>query len=261
MMRAGEGGDVASILDVAPDPTLVVSGSVVVAILVGIAAVVVGVLSAIKRALVTACPVGLRFRSAEPGDYPTLDRHGLDRYSEQFESAGFVRIADYTIGAEHGTVHPGFARLFADAQRDLYAEVNQLFPSNQAVPLRVTINTRFPNGWSATTTDRDADAAVWMLRRPESCWQSIPGESIDRLLVRHLELCDRIALRTGDVGKERVSVENWYDAERRNAETVRTTIERRYVAVLLWEYFTYTKRTAWFGALETARSNGRNDYN
>ena len=251
----------AMIRDVSPDTGLAFGGSIGVAALVGIAAIVVALLMHIKRSLIEACPVGLVFHHAEPWSYPQLDTASLDRYSDQLEQLGFVWLANYTISAEKGTTQPGFARLFAHTQHGCYAEVNQLFPTTQSIPVRVVLGSRFSDGWIAATTDRTADAAVWLLRRPKNCWQSVPGESVSGLLDRHLQLCRRIHVESGARLDASMSAQNWYDAERRNAEIVRETIRRRNIVALLWEFFTYTGRTEWLGGLKTARSNARNDYN
>jgi hypothetical protein len=247
--------------DLAPDPAIAIGGVIGVALLVGVAAVVATLLLVIKRSLVAACPVGLSFSPAEPVEYPDLDLESLDRYSSDLERLGFVALADYTISAERGTVQPGFARLFGNSELQCHAEVNQLFPASQSVPMRVVLATRFADGWSAATTDRRADAAVWLLRRPRSCWRSIPDAPVEALLESHRGLVQLIANETRARPDPSVTAECWYDAERRNAETVRETLSGRNIVVMVWEYFSYRGRTEWLGSLKSARSNVRNDYN
>lgn len=249
------------ISDVAPDASLAVGGFVVVALILGIAGIAVAVLIALKQSLIGSCPVGLAFHPAEPDDFPSLDVNALASYVRELADAEFEWLASYTISAERGTAQPGFATLFWHPGLHVFAEVNQLFPTFLAIPIRVAFFTRFSNGWSATTTDRKADAAVWLLRRPESCWQSLPDAPVSMLVARHRELVHRIQSETGGVPLASQTVENWYDGERRNAETIRTTLERRNIVIVLWEYATYTNRSEWLGALKTARSNARNDYN
>lgn len=247
--------------DLAPDPTIAVGGVIGIALLVGAAAVVATVLLVIKRSLVAACPVGLSFRPAEPVEFPELDLERLNRYSSDLERLGFVALADYTISADRGAVQPGFARLFGHAEIQCYAEVNQLFPTSQTVPMRVMLATRFAEGWSAVTTDRRADAAVWLLRRPRGSWRSIPDAPVESLFESHRELVQLIENETRARPEPSVTAECWYDAERRNAETVRETLSGRNIVVMLWEFFSYRGRTEWLGTLKSARSNVRNDYN
>lgn len=248
-------------LDVAPDVTLAIGGVVGIALLVGIAAVVGVVLLVIKRSLVDSCPVGLSFHATTADSYASLDRESLERYTVSLEHLGFAALADYTISAERGTVQPGFARLFGHAEHRCYAEVNQLFPTSQTVPMRVVLATRLTEGWSAATTDRRADAAVWLLRRPRNCWRSMPDATVASLFESHLELVQLIENETRARPEPSVTAECWYDAERRNAETVRETVAGRSIVVMLWEFFSYRGRTEWLGSLKSARSNVRNDYN
>lgn len=248
-------------LDVAPDVTLAIGGVLGVAVLAGFAAVAGVVLLVIKRSLVNSCPVGLSFHSTDPDAYPSIDRLSLESYSRSLERLGFAALADYSISAEMGTVQPGFARLFGHPERRCYAEINQLFPTSQTVPMRVVLTTRLTDGWSAMTTDRVADAGVWLLRRPRSCWRSMPDAPVESMFERHLELVRMIEAGTGARNEPRCSAESWYDDERRNAVTVRETLARRSIVVMLWEFFSYRGRTEWLGSLKPARSNARNDYN
>ncbi len=247
--------------DVAPDVSFVAGGVVGLGLAFLVVAGIAVVLLAIKRSLVNACPVGLRFHDAIVESYPELDHQSLSSYTEGLEELGFAHLADYTISAEQGTVQPGFARLFGNEQLACYAEINQLFPVTATVPMRVVFVSRFTEDWSAVTTDRVADAGVWLLRRPTGCWRSVPGESVANLLAIHADLCRIVLDQTRCRVHRPVSSENWYDEERRNAVTVRQCIEKRNVLVLLWEYFTFSGRTEWLGRLIPARSNASNDYN
>lgn len=248
-------------LDVAPDPAIAVAGVVAIAVLFGIVAVGCAVLLSIKRNLINACPIGLRFHPAEPEMFEGLDANALARYSADLGGMGFVELSSYTISVDQGTVQPGFARLFGQLDLECFAEVNQLFPTGQSVPMRVVLATRFSDGWTAATTDREADAAVWLLRRPRACWRSAPAEGVASLLELHRDLCSRIVRETGARPEAPVTADCWYDAERRSAVTVRETLVRRSIVVVLWEFFTYRGRSEWLGSLKSARSNARNDYN
>ncbi len=247
--------------DVAPDVSFVAGGVVGLSLFFLVVAGIAVGLRTIKKSLVNACPVGLMFQGAAVESYPELDLQSLSSYTEGLQELGFVHLADYTISAEHGTVQPGFARLFGNEQLACYAEINQLFPVTATVPMRVVFVSRFTEDWSAVTTDRVADAGVWLLRRPTACWRSAPGESVANLLAVHTDLCRTVIDQTRSRVRRPVSSENWYDDERRNAVTVRQCIEKRNILVLLWEYFTFSGRTEWLGRLIPARSNASNDYN
>lgn len=254
-------GPIFLLADVAPDVTILAGGFVLISVCLALIGVAVAVLLAIKKSIVRSVPAGLTFHPAAPGDFPALDVNALEQYSSELETCGFSKLTCYTLTAEEGTVHPGFASLFWLQDRGVYAEVSQLFAAPKQIPMCVSLFTRFSNGWTAVTTGREADAAIWLLRRRDVCWRSEPGVSVAELLTRHLDLCHEIRSATGGVPVKSRALENWYDGERRNTAAMRATLERRNILVLLWEYSTYRKKKEWLGALKAARSNVRNDYN
>jgi hypothetical protein len=184
--------------DVAPDVSFVAGGVVGLGLAFLVIAGIAVVLLTIKRSLVNACPVGLMFHDAVVESYPELDHQSLSSYTEGLEELGFAHLADYTISAEQGTVQPGFARLFGNEQLACYAEINQLFPVTAAVPMRVVFVSRFTEDWSAVTTDRVADAGVWLLRRRRDAGVRYQV-SRSNLHAIHADLC-RIVLTRRDAG-------------------------------------------------------------
>jgi len=250
------------LLDVAPGPTIGIVGFLLVAGMLAIAALVAGFLVLLKRRLVASCPRDLMFESADPAAYPHLDRATFESLSGEFAALGFVREGDYRLGAAAGVVQPGFARLATHPGHACYVEISQIFPANaQPMPVGCVITSILSDGWTISTTNRTADAGVWILRKPRGVWQSAPSAGARELLDRHLKLVSRVRAFTGASADAPVSRENWYDHERRQAAAARGTLARRSILVVLWEFVTFSGRNAWFGELDTRKFNAGNDYN
>src|SRR5581483_2684260 len=81
----------------------------------------------IKRGIVNALPDEVEYQHTRTYEFPELDRHDLQDYTEALEDLGFRRLMDYTRETDTYVEITAFHRLFYHAAEHCFAEVNQAF--------------------------------------------------------------------------------------------------------------------------------------
>gem|GEM_PF-1423804 len=203
-----------------------------------------------KGKVVKAVPQNFQFLPATPDQFPALDAESLRRYTEAFESLGFVRLRDYTMADDSMTFATSFGRLFANRERGCFAEVGQVFPKGKKpMPMGCMIGSLMEDGWSLATTDRQPQALSYMMRRPRALWTSHPRSRPTELMHLHLERRRQIAYELGVKVIEDVSAENFFAHERREAADRQQALKRRNLAVGLSEAaaFKLKPKHEWMG--------------
>ena len=88
-----------------------------------------------------------------PSDHPWLDGDAFREDLQELAALGFLPIADYSV------VYPGaprgFARVFVDPGRRVFAEVNQRRPGATVLPGATTFESVLTDGWSLQSTTRE----------------------------------------------------------------------------------------------------------
>jgi hypothetical protein len=217
-----------------------------VAVLAGIAILNVVIAKVLKRVLVGVVPIGLRFRTAVPGEYPSLDRQALREYTDAFTALGFEVAAEFTFDAEAGRTTPGYARLFVHQGRGCYAEVNQLFPTRgPAVTMRCVLVSALDEGWSLATTDREVDGVTYMLRRPKSLWVSRPGAPPAVLSEEHLALRERVRQDLGLPEPAAPTVDAYFARLDQENRAMRDVLARRSLYASIADAFLFSRQPKW----------------
>jgi hypothetical protein len=152
----------------------------------------------IKRRIVNNMPTSYTFPPATPAQFPLLDTAALERYTQEFESIGFVRLLDFSLVSNAPNPIPSFCRLFAHTRHHCFGEVSQLFPRGKSpMPLKCSIQSSLENGWSLGFSDRKPQAASSLLRRKKALATSMPGATTSELLHSFLQMRDQICQDLG----------------------------------------------------------------
>lgn len=203
-----------------------------------------------RWAFLQSAPPSWGFLPAHPQNYPQLDGLALNRYTEVLQSLGFVWVQDYTLDTSSMAVGQGFARLFLHPTHHCYAELGQVFPLNQRpLPLCCTFMSSLGDEWSYSSTNRKADAATYMLRRPRSLWTSLPEADAPALLKAHLAQQQQLAADLGVGVRSDLSWDAYWLAEQENAAARRRVIQRKNMVfgVLGMLLFALSPRSEWMG--------------
>lgn len=204
-----------------------------------------------KGKVVKSVPQNFQFLPTTPDQFPGLDVEALRRYTEAFESLGFVRLRDYTLADDSvKLVATSFGRLFANRERGCFAEVGQVFPKGKKpMPMGCMLGSLMEDGWSLATTDRQPQAISYMMRRPRSLWTSHPKGRPTELMHYHLERRRQMAYELGVKVIEDVSAETFFAHERRESADRQQALKRRNLAIGLAEagMFKLKPKHEWMG--------------
>jgi len=122
----------------------------------------------------------------------------LEKYTQEFESMGFVRLLDFSLVSDRSNPIPSFCRLFAHTRRHCFGELSQLFPRGKSpLPLKCSIQSVLENGWSLGFSDRKPQAASAMLRRRKALGVSMPEATTWELLQAFLQMRDQVCQDLG----------------------------------------------------------------
>lgn len=151
-----------------------------------------------KRKVLKNMATSYSFPPATPAQFPLLDVAALDRYTQEFESMGFVRLLDFSLVSNGARPIPNFCRLFVHTRHHCFAEANQIFPQGNApLPLACSIQSVLQNGWTLAFSDRKPQAAGSMVRRRKALGISMPGTATSALLQAFLQMRDQVCLDLG----------------------------------------------------------------
>jgi hypothetical protein len=169
----------------------------------------------VRRAIRRGTPAEVAFVPTTPSDHPWLDGDAFREDLQELAALGFLPIADYSV------VYPGaprgFARVFVDPGRRVFAEVNQLRQGATVLPVATTFESVLTDGWSLQSTTREPMAVEYaFMRSPRSIWRSLPDAGLADLLEDHLALregvCDDLGLSAAGDG----TLEGYFTVQREN---------------------------------------------
>ena len=151
-----------------------------------------------KRRVINNMATSYAFPPATPAQFPLLDKAALERYTQEFEGMGFVRLLDFSLVSDRPNPIPSFCRLFAHTRNHCFAEVSQLFPRGKApLPLKCSIQSILENGWSLGFSDRKPQAAGAMIRRRKALSVSMPAATTAELLQAFLQMREQVCQDLG----------------------------------------------------------------
>lgn len=143
-------------------------------------------------------PTSYSFPPAAPAQFPALDTAALDRYTQEFESMGFVRLLDFSMVSNAPQPVPIFGRLFAHTRYHCFGEIGQIFPRGKAaLPFACSIQSVLQDGWTLTFSDRKPQAAGSLVRRRKGISVSMPGTASSALLQAFVRMRDQVCQDLG----------------------------------------------------------------
>ena len=151
-----------------------------------------------KRRVLNSMATAYSFPPATPSQFPLLDKAALDRYSQEFESMGFVRLLDFSLVSNAPNPIPSFCRLFAHTRQHCFGEVSQLFPRGKSpMALKCSIQSSLENGWSLGFSDRKPQAAGSLIRRKKALGICMPEATPSELLHSFLQMREQVCQDLG----------------------------------------------------------------
>lgn len=152
----------------------------------------------LKGRVLKNMPTSYSFPPATPSQFPALDTAALERYTQEFESLGFVRLLDYSLVSNAPQPIPSFCRLYAHTRYHCFAEVSQIFPRGKAPrPLACSIQSVLQDGWTLSFSDRKPMAAGSLIRRRKALSVSMPGTATSALLQAFVQMRDQVCQDLG----------------------------------------------------------------
>jgi hypothetical protein len=195
----------------------------------------------IKRRVINNMPTSFTFPPATPAQFPLLDTAALERYTQEFESLGFVRLLDFSLVSNSPNPVPSFCRLFAHTRHHCFGEVSQFFPRGKSpMPLKCSMQSSLENGWSLGFSDRKPQAASAMIRRKKAIGTSMPGATTSELLQSFLRMREQICQDLGISPLRDDSLEAYIAKTQLAATDMRDAVEQKNFATAL-SHFYYRK--------------------
>jgi hypothetical protein len=191
-----------------------------------------------KRRVIKNMPTSYTFPPATPGQFPQLDSAALERYTQEFESIGFVRLLDFSLVSNAPNPIPSFCRLFAHTRHHCFAEVSQLFPRGKSpMPLKCSIQSVLENGWSLGFSDRKPQAASAMIRRRKALGVSMPEARTAELLQAFLQMRDQVCQDLGISPMRDDSLEAYIAKTQMAAGDMRDAVQQKNFATAVSNYY------------------------
>ncbi len=146
-----------------------------------------------KRRMLKNMATSYSFPPVTPAQFPLLDMAALDRYTQEFEGMGFVKLLDFSLVSNGTHPVPSFVRLFVHSRHHCFGEVSQLFPRGKApLPLACSIQGVLQNGWTLSFSDRKPKAAGTLIRRRKALGICMPRTGTSALLQAFLQMRDQV---------------------------------------------------------------------
>jgi hypothetical protein len=202
-----------------------------------------------KSGVVGAMPDEVDFHETTPDAFPHHDAKRLAEYTAAFEALGFRHVTDYTAVMNLNNGVTGFARLLFHDEYRCFAEVNQGFSHGTPVPMRCMVISHLEDGWSVSTSDRQATKEFYAIRRPRALWRSLPGREPADLVEGHRKFRDKVA---GELDLE-VSGDGtakaYFRREADNTRLRKDLVRRRNAVVLCAELWLFDRnpKGEWLG--------------
>jgi len=184
-------------------------------------------------------PSGFSFPPATPAQFPALDAAALDRYTQAFESMGFVRLLDFSLVSNAPQPIPSFCRLYAHKDYHCFGEISQIFPRGKApLPLACSIQSALQDGWTLTFSDRQPQAAGSMIRRRKAVSVSMPGTATSALLQAFVQMRNQVCQDLGISPKRDDTLEAYVAKVQRSAGEMREAVkEKNFATAVSHVYF------------------------
>ncbi|HKV61469.1 MAG TPA: hypothetical protein VJO16_06120 [Candidatus Acidoferrum sp.] len=195
-------------------------------------------LFSMKRRVVNNMATSYTFPPATAAQFPLLDTAALERYSQEFESMGFVRLLDFSLVSNRANPIPTFCRLFAHTRHHCFGEVSQLFPRGKSpMPLKCSIQSVLENGWSLGFSDRKPQAASAMIRRRKALGVSMPGATAWELLQAFLQMRDQVCQDLGISPMRDDSLEAYIAKTQAAASDMRDVVQQKNFVTAVSNYY------------------------
>jgi hypothetical protein len=195
--------------------------------------------------------------SAQPSDFPQLDKQTFDHYDAQLSGLGFEPRFCYAI--ESVANSKGLVRLYYHPTHRCVATNGQIFQGNTRMAVAF-VNSELDDNWLLSTINIKPNSlnCVWI--RPRALWNVVPGAEPRDLLDAHLQLRQRMigSLGVGNVTEDREQ-QAYFDfsteIHRRRLEVLR----KKNIAILYLEYCFYKRKPiyTWMGDLKKVAINRR----
>jgi hypothetical protein len=194
-------------------------------------------LLATKRHVLNRMATSFSLPPASPGQFPLLDNAGLDRYTQDFEGMGFVRLLDFSLVSDASNPVPSFCRLLVHRRHHCFGEVSQLFPRGKApLPIKCSIQSILQDGWTLGFTDRKPRAATALIRRKKALGISVPGATTSELLSAFLQMRHRVCQDLGISPLKDDTLEAYVAKVQQAATEMREAVGRKNFATVLPRY-------------------------
>ena len=203
------------------------------------------------------------FIAVEPDEFSQLNVNSLERYTKALESAGLVKLIDFTMVSDQEK--PGFARLFFHPRHYCWVEVNQMFLSGKLMPVTATIISTLEPDWSLSTTDRKMSGFLlgltYLLNHPRSLWINQPSVTPSKLLQIHLQRLRQIAntLTLEVTELSDASPDAYFDLQRRERIKRKQALQRKNIIVGIAEVLisAVNPKREWMGDYQKAVATKR----
>lgn len=154
------------------------------------------------------------YQPTQESNYEWLNREKLYMWTQEFDKLGFSRLGDYTVGigainTQEDFLPQSFTRLMANEKQKCFAEISQ--SKHQKTGLKemaCVITTLFTSGQQCKTSNESAPAsAASMINEFGITPFYLPGATLDKLILAHIEQRDEMAAQQSLVISEDVSFE------------------------------------------------------
>jgi hypothetical protein len=181
-----------------------------------------------KRQVLKNMATSYSFPPATLTQFPLLDVAALERYTQEFESMGFVRLLDFSLVSNGAQPIPSFCRLFANTRHHCFGEVSQLFPRGKSsLTLACSIQSVLQNGWTLSFSDRKPKAAGSLIRRRKALGISMPGTSTSALLQAFVQMRDQVCHDLGVSPMKDDSLEAYIAKTQLSATEMREAVQQK----------------------------------
>jgi hypothetical protein len=181
-----------------------------------------------KRRMLKNLATSYSFPPATPAQFPQLDNAALDRYTQEFERMGFVRLLDFSLVSDAPNPLPSFCRLFVHTRNHCFGEAAQVFPRGKApLPLRCSIQSSLEDGWTLAFSDRKPLATSSIIRTKRAIGVSMPGATPNELLNSFLQMRSQICQDLGISVVNDDTLEAYVAKVQRGAKDRREAIKQR----------------------------------
>ena len=192
----------------------------------------------VKRKVLKGMATSFSFPPSTPAQFPMLDTAALNRYSQEMESMGFVKLLDFSLVSDTPNHPPSFCRLFAHTKYHCFGEVSQIFPKGKApMAVKCSIQSCLENGWTLGFSDRKPRATSSLLRRRKALGVSMPEASLSELIQAFLKMREQICIDLGLSVVRDDTLEAYIAKVQRSATEMREAVQVKNFAMGLSEVY------------------------